>query len=50
MLLQMAAVMFFNEQWHARAQGCGKFAVGSSPEEAMARALELRDGPNADLF
>lgn len=48
----MSAVLFFNGQWHARAQGCSQFAVGTTPEEAMAAALALRDGemPNADLF
>jgi hypothetical protein len=48
----MSTVMFFNGQWHARAQGCAHFAVGSTPDEAMAAALVLRDGemPNADLF
>lgn len=38
----MSVVLFFNGQWHARAQGCSQFAVGTTPEEAM--ALALRDG------
>lgn len=44
MIHLMSTVMFFNGQWHARAQGCAHFAVGSTPDEAMAAALVLRDG------
>ena len=52
MIHLMSAVLFFNGQWHARAQGCAQFAVGATPDAAMAAALALRDGemPNADLF
>lgn len=50
LLLQMSAVLFFNQQWHARARDCVLFAAGPTPEEAMRAALQLRDGDAWDLF
>ena len=50
LLQQVVVLLFFNNQWHARAAGCNQFGTGATPREAMLAALGLRDGPNADLF
>jgi hypothetical protein len=50
LLLQMSTVLFFNNQWQARAAGCDHFGTGPTPLSAMQAAMELRDGPGWDLF
>jgi hypothetical protein len=39
MLESIVTLMFFGGMWHARATGSAKFATGSTPREAMERAL-----------
>lgn len=37
----MSTLLWFNGQWHARAQGKTTYGIGSTPREAMEAALGL---------
>lgn len=50
LLNQMACVMFYDDVWRARAQGCQQYAEGATPEAAMQAALDLLNQLNSDLF
>ena len=39
MLENIASLLHFGGMWHARAAGSTKFATGSTPREALERAL-----------
>jgi len=39
LLTKMSTLMFFNGEWHARAQGADSFCKASTPREAMELAI-----------